>query len=71
MTAEEWADAGLEAVHAQLAKCEEPLTLELVSQFMRSAYNEGYQAALSEPDAPIVLDVIQRRDALALRIPVS
>ena len=68
---EDWADQGLKSVIAELSHCAFPLTLELASQFIRTAYNEGYQAALTEPGPVIVLDVIHRRDELALRIPVS
>lgn len=69
--AEDWADQGLKAVIAELSHCEFPLDLELASQFIRTAYNEGYQAALTEPEEPIIVDAIRRRDELALRIPVA
>ena len=68
---EDWADQGLKSIIAELAHCEGALDLELASKFMRAAYNEGYQAALTEPEEPIIVDAIRRRDELALRVPVA
>jgi len=71
MTPEEWADDGLKALYADLADCKPPLSLDTVSIFIRAAYGRGYSDALSEPEEPVLLEALRRRDELALRIPVS
>jgi hypothetical protein len=70
---ERWADQGLKEVIAELAHCSFPLSLEVASKFIRAAYNQGYQDGLTEPleELPSVLTAIERRDELALRVPVS
>jgi hypothetical protein len=70
---ERWADQGLKEIVAELAHCTPPLSLEVASKFIRAAYNQGYQDGLTEPldELPSVLELLERRDELALRIPVS
>jgi hypothetical protein len=70
MTAQAWADLGLAALREELGTFEMPLDLERAALFIRAAYGKGYQDGLTEPNTVIVLDVLEYRDELALRVPV-
>jgi hypothetical protein len=70
MTAQEWADHGIVELHEELRTFEIPLDLERAALFIRAAYGKGYQDGLTDTDTAIVLDVLEFRDELALRVPV-
>jgi len=70
MTAQEWADLGTLELREELATFQVPLDLERAALFIRAAYGKGYQDGLTDTETAIVLDVLEFREELALRVPV-